>query len=1072
MNFSRFSVDSTNIFPIVNSVSGGQYATEWNLRSRESVATDSSIQYWVGPSYTHSAQDFEVTYDIDSVGNRVGDTAIIVQPGRAVINGHFVESLAPVRIDLFEENQKLAANHQATLSGNLSIGLVAMYSTEATMAGSLLTYKAQEDDEEVQYYEGIQIVILPTEQFKAPIDTPTDEMQITAHLRLADFTYRNGHVEQLTPNANMYKVLSSDKIMSVSTPEDSKYVSKEGLDPNKIYTFAGYGVEDGHDTWCDSIDSLIIWDSTPNLVQGTNLGATTAKFHYLNGVTYLLLPHKQPDNFKDANGTLKYYEDKVLPLPAANFNSSLSGGVVTPEYTQAIHDIKDQVDRFYSFGNGSLRGFVDVLDSRNPDDSEVDAQNRLPEISTSWVIGDYICVAQDNTVEVSEDETRGPSTVYLVIPGYVQSLTEVTKSPTPLDAETLKGLGLTGTLLDYIDKSDEALPTPFDYSEYVEVGNYRGQSSIDYFMFSFASDMELLTEQPSDWSTNYRDYYVYSPQAGEYLPVPHDYSDLTYTPVTQQNPTAYDIGRSGYDSNTWNQYAYTTSAQGEPEFLLHYVDPSELVHRYQIYMLYHAHRNTQAPDFYAYTKVAANAPEPENWATTYNTNYWTQSGSTYNQNAQSDWELAKAQTGGLYTRKANEYYQQVSGTSATTYLYYKVSTTTKYQYSDPMWMTGQMPLATETIVGGFYNVPEDTTGAGYVYRDTDGRLRLLDYSYLASGVLAYQLGQDFATTTSANLATIQAELNEYVNSRVVFANESQLNDTTKDSDIINVTINLSASDTDYQGSITIMNLDSRFDACLKVTLTGECNDYTINFVNCQKLRINNQLSGVAGTNYHINVINCNLYYDPDVLNILKTVEGLNLWYKHYNDTDMYLSVHDMTVETLYPDFENADTYWNTESPNDNHYTYGLKSITFTQSGMISGCTLLVGDNITGNNELGRFASVFEFSLPQTDALRYPENCLPIGQPLRVSGEFVSCYKNNTADAKYVFKETKFNAISQYSRVDWNPAEETETVVNYPGQIAFVTELYELDRINGLPSNQNADAWTTGKLYQFHGGMCE
>ena len=35
--------------------------SEFNIRSMDSVATDPNIQYFTGPSYTHSMNDFEVS---------------------------------------------------------------------------------------------------------------------------------------------------------------------------------------------------------------------------------------------------------------------------------------------------------------------------------------------------------------------------------------------------------------------------------------------------------------------------------------------------------------------------------------------------------------------------------------------------------------------------------------------------------------------------------------------------------------------------------------------------------------------------------------------------------------------------------------------------------------------------------------------------------------------------------------------------------------------------------------------------------------------------------------------------
>ena len=100
MNFVLFPVGSTNIFPIVNSHAGGQYATEWNLRSRESVGTDPSVRYHIGPSYAHSAEDFAISQQLDGTGVPISSTSLQISEGRALVNGHFVESLAPIVIDI------------------------------------------------------------------------------------------------------------------------------------------------------------------------------------------------------------------------------------------------------------------------------------------------------------------------------------------------------------------------------------------------------------------------------------------------------------------------------------------------------------------------------------------------------------------------------------------------------------------------------------------------------------------------------------------------------------------------------------------------------------------------------------------------------------------------------------------------------------------------------------------------------------------------------------------------------------------------------------------------------------
>ena len=44
MNFKTFAVGTTNVFPASNTTEGGQYLSEWNLRSRESVGTDPDVK--------------------------------------------------------------------------------------------------------------------------------------------------------------------------------------------------------------------------------------------------------------------------------------------------------------------------------------------------------------------------------------------------------------------------------------------------------------------------------------------------------------------------------------------------------------------------------------------------------------------------------------------------------------------------------------------------------------------------------------------------------------------------------------------------------------------------------------------------------------------------------------------------------------------------------------------------------------------------------------------------------------------------------------------------------------------
>ena len=307
MHFITFPVATTNIFPLSNSKQGGQLVTEYNLKSRESVATNPDVKYTVGPSFIHSLDDFKVklledsdveeydatkTYDkgdyctyenntyicitktagidefigngstvmfvltqtVDSVNSvtigglavtdysvdtshnaivfttapaidadivvdyeiglpllhnipfdsahwsqTVISTSIIqVDPGRAVINGHYVETLAPMTIDLQLANAELKQKSQEQLYGNLSIGIKAYFSTETTMAGAMLVENTE------NMYLGIQLVIEKTANFKTPNDCPSlsERDSVTADIKLADFTYVNGNVSPSSISIN------------------------------------------------------------------------------------------------------------------------------------------------------------------------------------------------------------------------------------------------------------------------------------------------------------------------------------------------------------------------------------------------------------------------------------------------------------------------------------------------------------------------------------------------------------------------------------------------------------------------------------------------------------------------------------------------------------------------------------------------------------------------------------------------------------------------------------------------------------------------------------------------------
>lgn len=344
MNFSIFNVNSTNIFPLANDTKNGQLMTEWNLKTREGVDTSETIQYMCGHSYVHSEDDFQVSVLSDDVGGVISSSTIQIASGRGIVNGTFVQSLVPVTIDLLEANAQAQLEGTQPLKGALTIGLRAMYSTEATMAGAMLSYNGDE------IYEGIQIVILPKEQFKTPEDEPLNEDKVTAHLKLADFNFINGAINTIINNypAKVQNV-DADRIGNVERLLSDVYITKTGLDPRKLYTFAGKGTDDNRmDTWCDSTGSLMVWDANPVAVDGESSNVKEATFGVASstGKTVLTLPHQNVDGMTNTAGTYQHYADKVYELPLANYSQGTSG-TVNKEYTNHIKDIQRQLNDIY-----------------------------------------------------------------------------------------------------------------------------------------------------------------------------------------------------------------------------------------------------------------------------------------------------------------------------------------------------------------------------------------------------------------------------------------------------------------------------------------------------------------------------------------------------------------------------------------------------------------------------------------------------------------------------------------------------------------------------------------------------
>jgi hypothetical protein len=997
MHFITFPVATTNIFPLSNSKQGGQLVTEYNLKSRESVATNPDVKYTVGPSFIHSLDDFKVklledsdveeydatkTYDkgdyctyenntyicitktagideftgngstvmfvltqtVDSVNSvtigglavtdysvdtshnaivfttapaidadivvdyeiglpllhnipfdsahwsqTVISTSIIqVDPGRAVINGHYVETLAPMTIDLQLANAELKQKSQEQLYGNLSIGIKAYFSTETTMAGAMLVENTE------NMYLGIQLVIEKTANFKTPNDCPSlsERDSVTADIKLADFTYVNGNVSpsSISINKDATRYIPSARIYDFNNILDDKYVSSENLIDRMFYTYSGKS------GWCDSTGSLMVWDAHPEL-HTTTVEPTMQEAAFVVDTdenVHLRIPHKQQDGIINDNGDRVYYADKSLQIPTANYSTG-TPGIVTSEYTQKIKDIASVINTYKQFTNGKQIMYLDTLTI----DSEGNYSYEFPKDLSGFNVGDYILVREDYTIATSDDGAA-PSTMYFVLPGGV-----VAVSPSGITTTQPSG---------------------------VRLGN-----------------PQVL------WD-----------------------GDGTKTP-TPTNPTAEEL----LDMFSYTSYRGTTN------------DYFELIHHNQL------------------------------------------------------------------------------DTVETSY-YYPVSATGPKTWSDAVLLTGGIPLATENLVGGFYNASTDSdyVDAGYVYLDDTGHLRLRDYSLLRSGTLAYQLGESFSVPSNQTLEYIQGYLDENVNARVAFYTNAVPTSTPM---MIDVYIPLP----EEAGTINIYNIDSRFGTGVYIHFftdkaLADYSNIIINIADCQKIRIDNSITTLKNGPM-LNIFRSCLYYDANLIDYVRNCdpnnvrdalfEGMNftgfedmtLWYARFSTSDPDLIVNGMEISQPNVAMTTQDiTFWDDTISNDNHYSYALRSITLSNSGKLIGCSLYVTNNTTYTvNTTQHIIIGGDFVLPQGSALNYPKAC--IDSPIKVTGTFTTAYRA-TVGADWIVTETSFTAqTGVYSK----PGGMANGSIAFNSSTSLIPATYtNVDSIDG---------WEPGSYHIFYGG---
>lgn len=545
MNFITFPVAATNIFPASNSLGGGQLVTEWNLRSKDMVSTNPEIQYPVGPSFVHGESDFEVSLLSDSGGAIVNQYTLSIAEGRGVINGHYVETLVPMTIDLLEANAKLLSQSRPPLNGQLTIGIRTFYATEQTVAGSILV--ENEDD----MFLGVQLVVLPTTEFITPADSPTDPNAVTADIELATFTFINNRVSAIQNSTTKLTYLSPTRIANIDSLVSNKYVTKAGLNSKKIYAFAGKGTNPrtGFDTWEDVTNSLIVWDNEPQRTS-TEPSYQEAQFVSAANDVYMVLPHTQVEGMTDDDGNPEYYASKVLKFPTANYSTN-TPGVVNKEYTRQIKDIATQVSNFRSTLTGKQIYYIDVRTS----------SDELPQINDGWAIGDYVLVREDSYFQGTNDIEAPPATMYVVLPGQVKEIQfVVSEDGDSIDAADFPS-EFTGAQLGYQEwyfSAGQQTPETVDPAYYptffadddVMRGIPRNSSTgewVDYFRVRY------FLEENEEQTHPYRDYYYGVATSG-----PREWSDAVLVTGSIQLATEDTIGGfyNASEDATDNGYVY------------------------------------------------------------------------------------------------------------------------------------------------------------------------------------------------------------------------------------------------------------------------------------------------------------------------------------------------------------------------------------------------------------------------------------------------------------------------------------------------------------------------------------
>lgn len=509
MDFLYFKTTYTNIWPMSNSKNGGQLLSEFNITSKESVSTAPSVEYKIGPSYVHSNSDFAVTVMLDGTTYFPSDvtytaSALQISKGRAVVNGYFVESLIPIVIDLAQINRDIVDSGEGEpLVGELAIGLRTFFSDDDPTYGTLLV------ELEDGSYGGVAVVILPKDEFITPTTVIGDvdygksvnRSGVTADLLLATFNYSNGNISNIQANPTVQQYIPAERISNITDVMSDVYVRKTGLQPKRLYTFSGKGIDPstGLDTWCDSTDSLMVWDvATPEFVSEIDPSEKQAKFEQTVYGVNLFIPHKQVDGMVDGSGNPQYFAPVRLPIPVADYNSG-TPGIVNATYTEQVKNVVSMIHELYTMPYGKQKTYIEELNSRDDLPPIYQSNNIVTEFN-HWQPGDYVLVAKDRTItsELNDSlDLTPPSSIYVILPPRVQAVEYSNTQP-------LDGVQLAIVEIDAIENNYPNLNPEEPTDEELEtwwgpLAQYRGQKD-DYFTL-------VYTTYPGDVKTVNTYYY-------------------------------------------------------------------------------------------------------------------------------------------------------------------------------------------------------------------------------------------------------------------------------------------------------------------------------------------------------------------------------------------------------------------------------------------------------------------------------------------------------------------------------------------------------------------------------------